>query len=293
MVRNVGQSKRVEHRIMIHRIIIILGTICGVAWLPGCSTLQTTGTVIGPGDLLKVNYTCSIKDKGVVDTTFAAVADDADVAKSRVFIRFGKYEPLGVTAGTGAPASRSLAGLTPLDTEILNQIAQQAVGKQTRRTYDMVLTSQTPSGISPKLQYRVLEKRKKLKKVFNIPLKQFVFEQKREPEIGEVLYDNGVPSVKVVAANDEQVTYEMILAEDGPTYRDTEFGVCQMDDLGNGYIQMTLNSEVGRLVRLGQVVGRVSRITDDSVVIDYGNPFADYSLECKVQILDQSQGADK
>ncbi len=104
--------------------------------------------------------------------------------------------------------------------------------------------------------------------------------------MGQILYDNGVPSVKIIAADDKAVTFEKVLNEDGPTYWEVDFGVCQLDDLGDGFVQVTVNTQIGRLVRRGRVVGRVSEITDKNVIMDFGNPFAGYPLECKVRILD-------
>jgi FKBP-type peptidyl-prolyl cis-trans isomerase 2 len=265
--------------------------VSGIALCSGCSSLQNKGVVINPGDQVKVDYTCVAQGKGVVDTTLSAVADDENIPKSKAFFKLSEYQPLKVIAG---PADRGASnGLKALDKEILNQIAPQVIGKTAGQAYDMVLAAETPQGIEDAIRYRVVDRIKKIKKVTTVSRKQYLFDQKKEPEVGKILYDNGVPSVKIIAADDKEVTFEKVLNKEGPTYWEVDFGVCRLDDLGDGFVQVTVDTQVGRLVRRGRVIGRVSKITDKNVVMDFGNPFAGYPLECKVQILDESGKDDQ
>lgn len=248
-----------------------------IALISGC---MAPAKKIQPGESVMLNYTCSIPEKGVVETNQEAVAKDEGSKKSRVFFKRSSYNPMTLVAGEDQPGQRS-GDLKYLSPEIRTRLAHALVGKFRGRTYDITIESEVPEGIEDRHRYRYIERVRTVKKIQTLTRKDFIKGKHRDPVVGEVFSEDGKPYAKVIAADEKHVKLQLIVDE--KTTYEVPWGRARESTAGDE-VKVFIETEVGTPVRTGGLIGRVSEINEKYVIIDYGHPFAGYPLNCKVKI---------
>ena len=269
--------------IMSARGMVIL--LCAVL-VSGCAG-RSPAKKIETGERVKIEYQCSIPDKGLVDTNMAAVAQDIGIKKSRAFEARDAYKPLELIAGKDQPGQVS-GDLKYLIPEIRTKLAYVLVGKMPGRTYDAVLETTVPEGMEDSHRYIKKDRISIIPKIKKIKHDDYARDTKSEPVVGKVFSEDGHPYAEVAAVDDQYVSLRLIVDES--YVYDVPWGKAHDKDNGDTVL-ITYENEIGALVKTGPVLGRVIEVNEDKIVIDYGHPFAGYALSCKVKILSLEQGA--
>lgn len=270
---------------------------CAVRQTPEPETVQGAGVI--KGEWVRVNYTCSAKNHGLIDTTDGLAGQDPGIEKSRIFRMPVTPGPVKLLAGMNQPGqvNDKLKDLTP---EIHNQIARTLVYKKYGAVYETKIDAAVPSGMMDSNRFRYIPREKQVPRIQTIPLADYIARHKSEPISGKLMYKNAqnrVPEcvwAKITAVDEQQVTLELIPEdESNPEARcdvHLPWGTPRLVDRGDRDMLTTvIESQIGLLVRTGPVAGRVVEINDKTIKIDYGHPFAGETLKCRVEILDKEE----
>jgi len=152
----------------------------------------------------------------------------------------------------------------------------------------MVLESEVPPELDSdwRKRYRRIERISTYPRIQKVLKKDFIADQGHEPKVGQILYYNGEAEAEVVDVDDTQVTEK--LNPDGIFHLKTNWGV-EVSKVDGDTVKGILHTEPGTLVRTVSLIGRISKVTDDTIIVDYGHPFGGYPLECSVDILDAEE----
>ena len=248
----------------------------------GCAGMKQVKK-IEPGDRLLVRYTCSADGYGAIETTDRKVAADLSVQKSRVFLPEKANGAVILIAGQNQDLA--FGDIKYLTDEIHNQIARELVGKSRGGSYKMVIQSQVPKGLKDSQRYRIVQRERVVSRIRENERRRFTGDLGHEPKVGELLYRDGLPYAEVVGIRSDAVSLKLI-TDNGlriDTFGGTMSAVSTDEE---DKVKVVIDSHEGLLVRTGPVIGRVIRVDEKSIVIDYGHPFAGQKLECRVEVLD-------
>ena len=272
---------------MIKRSALCKIIIGGTLLFSGCAGLQPARP-IAAGEKMQVNFSCGITGKGLVTTTIESVAQDKSVEKSKAFAGRIQYQPVDIIAGKAQ--GQEPEELKLLEPEILFHIAEQAPGKLYNTPYDMVLNSELSPTIQDNNRYRMIKRVRYVPKIRTVSPRLYAQKNIPVPKAGEIeKAPDGTPHAKILAVTDTEIKKELIINPGHVLPIDcgdlrTEPG--KDDDT----VKVIIDSEVGRLVRTGPIIGRVVEVTGKQIKIDYGHPFAGFPLQCRVQFLEKESG---
>ena len=267
--------------------IILLGAGMLVAF--GCVPVTPAGkanvNVVKAGEHVRVNYTCRAKNQAVVDTTEQVVAEDKTIEKSRVFWERDVYVPIAIVAGKDQPDPVE-GKLKPLEPEIHSRLAHAIVGKPKNRPLELVIASDVPKDMNSMNRFLTIPRVRITPVIRTITLEQFKQVNRREPKLNEVFSQDGKPYAEIIDIDSEKVSYKVLI--DQQQGMESPWGRVTLGINGDSLIA-TIHSKVGMLVRSGGVIGRVAKVTEKSISVDYGYPFGEEQLKCTVTVLEKSE----
>ncbi len=250
----------------------------------GCTGL-TPGPRVEKGERVRVDYTCRTETREVIDTTTPAVAKDESLAKSRVFAQRPDMKPLRLVAGEDLPNLKPREVLF-LDEEIGTRLAHAVVGREKGKSLEVILESRIPEGLEDSHRYRMIPRIRTAPRIQIIPGEIYRKDYGRLPEKGEILTEAGQAYAEVIALDPDNITIKLIT--DPLRTFDTPWG--QARETGDDKeVRVTIEAEVGTLVRTGGLIGRISEINEKNIIVDYGHPFGGQTLNCTVEILDNEE----
>lgn len=261
----------------IKKIVVLLMLL---SFFCGCGGLEPVQT-IKQGEAVNINYTCFTEKNEVLVTTDHAVAQDLNFKKSRIFMKKLSYGPISVIAGEKQP-DQVPGGLKLLDPEIRTRLAFAIAGSKKGRVYDLIIESAVP-GMEDNNRYRTIKRVRTVPKIQVSTRKSFTLGHGREPVKGEIFSKNGRPYAKVVDIDAKNVTLELIIYPD--LVLDVPWGKAKATAGTKDTIVITIETAVGTLVRTGGVIGVISRISGNDIIVDYGHPFAEEILKCRVETI--------
>lgn len=262
-----------------------------VAMVFGCAAVDAKGSkapkqIVGPGDEIRVNYTCRILEGPIVATTDEKVAEDSSLAKAPAF----KPPRTPGAASLVAGQEQSFEELKDLTFEkaIVNELTGAVLGLEVGKHQRVSLVADDlPGGVRHDWTSVLnrfpteLKERTMLRKYFG-----YMFGE--EPEEGRVVYSDRMPwyAVEVLSA-DEQEARIRLSAPLGMEV-DTPFGPATIRDQGDHFV-MEYDHQEGQLLRVGDQVARVAAVDEKTFTLDFTNPFGRETLSCDVQV----EGIDK
>jgi len=268
--------------------------MCGLLILPslllspGCASLHPAGKTVPAGSRVSVDYTCRLQDGRLAATTVASAAEESKNDPFTLFQPGRSLEPVKLSAGLDCP---DCGGDGRSFEEILREnLAKQLAGAHYGQTLtlriatDALIMDETEGLIS----IRRHQTRPKTKPVM---LEMVTSYLGRKPEAGEIFEPtNGVDwPVKVVEVAETHVMIEQLPIEGKPWI--TPFGPASFMDDGEKF-HLSIQPEMGHLVRSGGLIGRVVNIADEAITLDYRHPFGYEELTCKVTVLEAQPNAE-
>jgi FKBP-type peptidyl-prolyl cis-trans isomerase 2 len=250
----------------------------------GCTALKSA-KMVNEGRQVKVDYSCVTENKELIATTSISDVENSLLKKSNGFIEHDEYGPIELTAGQEAPGQWD-DKLKMLEPEILSKISFQLPGMEIGEEKTIVLESEIPEGMKEKNRYRVIERVRKAPRIHSIPLDQYkkMFGDSL-PAPGDIITTNGKPTFKVldVSAGNVKLDYIAHAVENN-----TPWGKA-VSRIEGDMVVTTIEAVPGTIVKAHSVIGQVSEVTEDTITVDYGHPFAGKTLTCRVKVLGEKK----
>ncbi|WP_321417721.1 hypothetical protein [uncultured Desulfobacter sp.] len=262
----------------------IVLTVLIITFLTGCTALKPV-EMVQEGRQVEVDYSCVTENKELIATTLNSDVKNSSLKKSNGFIEHDAYGPVDLTAGEDAPGQWD-DKLKMVEPEILTKISLQLPGMEIGKEKTIVLESETPEGMKEKNRYRVIERVNKAPRIHSVPVDQFkkMFGYS-EPALGDIVKINGKPAFKVLDVSAGHVKTNFI---GRGIENDTPWGKA-VSRIEGDMVVTTIEAVPGAIVKTGPVIGEVSEITEDTIKVDYGHPFAGKTLTCRVKVLGEKQ----
>ena len=251
---------------------------------PSAST-GTGGEDLSGAKKRRLDYTCRLESGQVVDTTDSNVAEDPGIEKTAIFFRKNQYEPIPAASLKDNKGGKESTGqVTRL--KFLHEVLQGELSQATREwkpgaTGTVHVTTETQLEV-PKNE-RVIW----LARVKEIPKEKRYDKEKFKQMTGSKAEEDAVflhhPQVKgtVISVEDDEVVVTFAPVSDQPW--EGPFGTSVVLDKKD-YYEIEIDSQVGKLVRVGPMLGRISQVEADRFQVDYGHAFGGQTLVCDVRI---------
>ena len=245
--------------------------------LPACAAKKQYAE---PGQQLQLYYSCYQADGSLVETNQAAVAGNDQLTKSVLFQRRDIYRPVNLTV----PVELDEASLPPfihLEERLATLLASQAAEFPLGQQAEVVLADQTITTMPEKDRTLTMARR------LSYPARRLMamdeFRQRygqQPPQLGDTLDKDGDFPGLVESVSEEGVTLLFSVQEGASMDMGWTTGLARLQD---DTIIIEAQAQPGDLVkRLGGLPGRISKVADEMVTIDFGQRFAGQDLQCQV-----------
>ncbi|MBN1625270.1 MAG: hypothetical protein JW944_01995 [Deltaproteobacteria bacterium] len=262
-------------------LLISLGVIISIT---GCQTanknIVTEHRVIKAGDKVTVDFTCRLKDGGIVMTTDADVLKDENKAKAGIFLPLKEYEPIPIVAGSGK-GGPDYGKLKSLENEILEELSLVVAGMEEGSSASFEITSESTLGLNEDERYLSLSRVRRQPKKQKVNPVAFEKSQGRAPVPGDIVLSEEIEGVSITVVSVTEKEMEVRLEAKEGTMVYTPLGKGTIYDAGD-YYKIIIDIHEGQLIRSGVIVGRVTVVEEDRFTIDYGHPFGYETLVCDV-----------
>ncbi len=237
---------------------------------------------IAAGQRVQVDFTVHLSDGSLLITTRPETAEAPGQAKSSVYMTLKQSGPVTVTAGPAVDAPR-----LPIDKgfegELLDQLGRAVVGFAVGESRSLVLQSTVVPDLPDGERYLRLSRVRQRDRRTRIQRSQFVEAYKKEPSKGDRCPFEPPIEMKVVASDHEAVSVEMI-SPDGAAIA-TDFGPGVIKDKGDKGYEVHLAAKVGTLIRMNQLLGRITKADEQMFTIDFGDLFGGEALLCELTVV--------
>ena len=234
-----------------------------------------------PQDRVAMDFTCRFENGPVVASTQEEVIEDTSAVKSSLFIEPKQTGPVDVTAGVDNFSPDSSRMVLNFEQYIINELAQRIPGMRvgSRRTVRVSAAPLTHLAHSNRvLPLAIVRQRPR-----QVTMTRDGFEQQfpMEPAVGVSLDMYTYMVCLVTQVDQERVSYECTPEHNG-TFM-SEFGPAHFEEADDGW-KMILDVTEGDLVRLVEMVGRITDVSDDVFKLDFTHPFGGRTLVCDVEL---------
>lgn len=262
----------------------IVLTVVMMTFLTGCTALKPV-EMVKEGRQVNVDYSCVTENKELIATTLISDVENSLLKKSNGFIEHDEYGSIELKAGQEAPGQWD-DKLKMIEPEILTKISFQLPGMEIGKEKIIVLESEIPEGMKEKNRYRVIKRVSKAPRIISLPVapykKMFGYS---EPAPGDIVKINGKPAFKVLEVSAGHVKTYFI---GQGIENDTSWGKA-VSRIEGDMVVTTIEAIPGTIVKTGPVIGEVTEVTEDTIKVDYGHPFAGKTLTCRVKVLGEKQ----
>jgi FKBP-type peptidyl-prolyl cis-trans isomerase 2 len=261
-----------------HAALFLLPAILAVL-ASGCEKSESAPAVEA-GDEVRVHYTCRLKGGELAATTRREAAGDASVKKSPLFSPETAYEPLLLTAGPGeAP---EYGRTQNLKRALSNGLSEAVVGMRVGEERRLQLEAEVPPGLAGGERFLEMARVRKRDKEKTMSAGLYAkFQKDKAPEVGQQIALAPGFTGTVTSVSGDQVALR-VSAEPG-TEIDTLFGKGTIFDRGDHY-EIEIDARKGSLIRMGNLVGRITEVDEELITTDFGHPFGGEVLVCDVKL---------
>jgi len=277
----------------LNRIICILSVITVLSL--GCQTINQhvdKTKLISNGDRVLTDFTCRLKDGGIVMTTDADLAKASDKAKASIFLPLKKYGPFSVTAGSERKGP-DYGNLKSFEGAITEDISSVVVGMKIGEKGVFEIQAETLDNLTDEDRYLRLSRVVKVPKTRTINKDSYENAFGRQPVEGDTIEpkaDEDISFIKVISVTDKDVKAEVTMK--AGKQKDTAFGKSTIMDAGDHY-EIVTDVREGSLVRSSYIVGRIIKVEGNMFTLDYGNPFGGETLICDVTSREEDSKDEK
>ncbi len=245
------------------------------------------------GDKCTVDYTCKLKDGSLLITTLQKVAKDPKVPKSDLFVPLEAYVPVELMAGFDAVDADPGAGHLLLG-RLDKMLSEAIVGREVGKPAELELTTGAvplPDNADSEVRMKILRLRPIERSMTRDLFKRL--SNDRAPVVGMEIQlesaarqgDTGGLMGRVTAIEGDNVKIKT-LAQPGDTIQ-TPYGPGKVERYrDDNLMEIRLQPVIGKVLRFGNMVGRITKTDDTAFTIDMSNPFGGETLQCKAVVLD-------
>jgi len=230
---------------------------------------------IAAGDNVAIHYTCRLSNGDLAATTDKVVAEATAVPRSAFYFPKASYSPVLVTAGTAKPSTAFSPFGKSFEDSVADHLALLLPGLGYGRTEGVKLTGEATPGSNPVSIARV---RTRMKEIRLAPA-TFTAETGMQPEVGQPYVEDPALPGRVEEVNGNEVVIR--IPPPGRIDMPTPFGMATIRDQGDHY-EIVIEARPGYLFRTGPLVGRISAVTEQTIVLDFSHPFAGETLWCDI-----------
>ena len=274
-------------KIAVSKSLAVAACAAALCWVFPGPAAAADKDVIKAGDQIEIHYTCRLKNGEIVATTEQSVADDASLIKSEIFNPQAKRGGIEIAAGglSGETPDAGPRNYTDFEAQVLNELLRAVIGRSPG-SYQDIETRMRPVSGEHDLRMALVRHRSKEMK---IPLGEYKDHFGADPQIGQAyVRDPAIPG-KIVSVTDSDV---IVKSEAQPgTVVVTPIGKGTIRDAGDHW-DIEIDAQVGRLLRTGPLVGRVSKIMSNDFIIDFAAPFKDEPLRCDFSVHRVQSGTE-
>jgi FKBP-type peptidyl-prolyl cis-trans isomerase 2 len=256
--------------------------LLGVALtFPGCATIPLTPSItIKAGENIIIEYTCKTTDGKLAATSDKTVAENPSQIFSPLFAPLNNY--LSPCEKVPVPQQYPLLHPRMGYEEMLEKlISRQASGAPLNTPQNFSISGELIPGISGGDRYLLLNRITKKKRLQTLSVRSFEEIFGATPVMG-INYDS--QAEPGITATVEKIEGDMVVilnsAEPG-TVLPSYFGRQVVTQIGDT-LEFRTDTPVGNIFRNSGMIGRVSRVDDDTIEIDYGHSSGFIPLTCEV-----------
>ena len=237
--------------------------------------------LIKAGDRAELNIICRESSGEIILTSYPEIAKNPSQKKSVIYQKPIKFEPLRIVAGE----SEKYSGIDPLKTfnnELLAGLSKAIVGMRVGQSTSLTFTAPAAEGLKQDERYVILSRKRIMPKKVIRPKAQYVIDVNKEPVIGQEVPTAIGLTARVVSVKGDDV--EVIFVGKQGDHIETPWGKGILHDQGEKW-RLELEPHVGRLVRTGNYVGRISLVEADRYKVDFGFPFGNETIVCDISVV--------
>jgi FKBP-type peptidyl-prolyl cis-trans isomerase 2 len=246
------------------------------ALLQGCAGARAVP--VSTGERVAVDYVCRLSDGSLAATNMKDAEQGA--AASVLYARPRSHEPLVLAAGV-VPEGETKALDAGFEDAVRARLTAAVVGMEPGRENRTVLTAEVLPHRTGAERFLDVARVRRRAVEMTVSAGEFEARKGKKPESGDTFTIDPTFPGTVAEVNGDKVTIRFRPLSE-PTVP-TPYGPGTVKQAGDRY-EVEIDAAVGRLVRTGPLVGRISRVTDTTLTIDYGHPFGGEELSCRVRV---------
>lgn len=259
--------------------ICLLGVILA---LTGCARPDSPPSAkVTAGEHIAFSYTCKTSDGALAATSVKAVAEDPGQTFSPLFAPLNNYLP----ACEPVPAPGENPPLHPrmgYEERLEKLIARQAAGAPLGIPRTISIDGEVVPGVQGDERYLQLNRIIRDERLQTMGVDQFESLFGAAPVIGIVYNSRVEPGISATVEKMEGDEVVIVKSAEPGTILPSHFGprtVTQTHDT----LEYRTIAAVGDITRTSGLTGRVSRVDDETIEIDYGHSSAFLPLTCEVE----------
>jgi len=259
-------------------ILYLLGAALAFS---GCakSPFPSSATV-KPGENIAIEYTCKSPDGKLAATSSQTVAEDPGQTFSPLFTPLNNYLP----ACEGVPGPQAVQPLHPkmgYEEMLEKLIARQAADAPLGTPQNLTIAGELIPGIGGGDRYLQLNRTTRKKRLQSLPVTRFEAAFGATPVVG-IRYDSPAqPGMSATVENMEGDRVVILHSAEPGTTLPTHFGRQVVTQTGDT-LEFRTDATVGSIIRNSGMIGRISKVDEQTIEIDYGHSSGFVPLTCEV-----------
>lgn len=263
-----------------------IGVFLLVLGITACATgAQQPGDTVGDGtgeETRQLHFICRIETGEVLETTDQKIAEDPTVKKSTAFVPRDEYGPIPVTLKEeNTDPNQQKTELRFFGEVLMEKLSETTRGWKPGTEKTIRVTTEDQVDVPERERSIWLSRAKQVPKERRYDIERFEHMTTAEPEVGAVFYPFSEIKGTVASVDGNVVVATFAPVSEGP--QQGSFGTSQVLDKEN-YYEIVTDVEIGRLVRMGPLVGRVAEVEREKFRVDYGHAFGGETLVCDVRV---------
>jgi FKBP-type peptidyl-prolyl cis-trans isomerase 2 len=282
--KHINNSEAVRtHMVLAVFILLLIGLLASGCASTG-SIQQSSQTLpvsitAQPGDGVDIHFLCRFKNGELV-------ADSKTVAgggsKPEDLLQLSETGAISIVAvSPDEPLSQRLHRPAPFDQELLERLSRNVTGMKQGENRQVELTAEMIPAENETAGFAWLSKVRTRAKVQTMTICEYRNITGKDPEKGgSIFIEPSFPGVVEWVNGDEVVI--RFSATPGEVI-ETPFGPGLIREEGE-YYKVDIDAREGSIVRTGAKIGRITRVDERVITVDYRHPFGYEELLCDVTV---------
>jgi FKBP-type peptidyl-prolyl cis-trans isomerase 2 len=247
----------------------------------GCAqTSFSPSAMVTAGENITFDYTCKTPDGKLAATSDKTVAENPSQTFSPLFAPLNNYLPAceKVHAPEQSPPLHPRMGYEEMLEKL---IIRQASGAPYNSLQEISIAGELIPGISDRDRYLLLNRTTKRKRLETLSVSLFEGKFGAIPVIG-IKYDSQTqPGMSATVENMEGDNVVILNSAEPGTVLPSHFGRQVVTQTGDA-LEFRTDAVLGNIIRSSGMIGKVSKVDDETIEIDYGHSSGFIPLTCEV-----------